>query len=433
LESGAFAKSWSSLLAFSYSTKTLVDTYALAFGSADVVNSSWGLSDPTGTNVVTKVIDGLAYANPHTTMVVAAGNTSSGTAAAGSVQGPASGYNCISVGALDNSGTNTNTYDTIGYFSDRGPQSYSQPGGATVTGVRAAVDLVAPGTQLVSAYYGGATGGNSGGTADGGPNYYSGGLAGTSFAAPIVAGGVALLNSAAYVKNLDSNAHDARVIRAVLMNSADKLSGWSNGQAVTSNANGVGGLALSTTQSLDWILGAGRMNLSTAYDQYLSGDEDINGLIGGTIGARGWDYGSISGVGSHNDYVFNTALAGGTIMDVTLDWFRDRSVNTVTDLTSDSGYANLDLQVWDAGFQHLIATSDSLYNDAEELHFLLPSSGIYGLRVVYNSQMFGTPVAEPYGLAWSATAVPEPAALALLAVAATCLATIAWRKRPGRR
>jgi len=91
-----------------------------------------------------------------------------------------------------------------------------------MTGVRAPVDLVAPGENLTLAYYGGGTGGN----AFGGPvtlqnNLYSSGLNGTSFAAPIVAGGAALVASAGKaLYTSDAKAIDGRVIKAVLMNSA---------------------------------------------------------------------------------------------------------------------------------------------------------------------------------------------------------------------
>ena len=66
--------------------------------------------------------------------------------------------------------------------------------------------------KAVSAFYGGTTGGNTGGTATSGTNLYSAGLAGTSFSAPIVAGGVALLDSAAKARGLASTSLDARVV-----------------------------------------------------------------------------------------------------------------------------------------------------------------------------------------------------------------------------
>src|SRR5262249_57236785 len=54
---------------------------------------------------------------------------------------------------------------------------------------------------------------------------------GTSFAAPIVAGGVALLADYAWTSLPPANASaavDGRVMKAVLINSADKTGGWGN-------------------------------------------------------------------------------------------------------------------------------------------------------------------------------------------------------------
>ena len=64
----------------------------------------------------------------------------------------------------------------------------------------------------------------------------------------------------------------------------------------------------------------------------------------------------------------------------------------------------------------------SLYNSTEELHFIIPSDGNYGLRVKYAGQMFGDVGGQDYGLAWSAVAiVPEPGTLMLLAATGLCL------------
>ena len=192
------------------------------------------------------------------------------------------------------------------------------------------------------------------------------------------------------------------------MNSADKLSGWDNGQ----QANGSG--VVVTTQSVDWQQGAGMLDMNKAFDQYLSGTTDVSGTGGGTITKLGWDYGSVATVTSHNDYPIVDSLHAGDMMDVTLDWFRDLGDPVFTDnadpdlqtlATSDDGFANLDLQIWDSTFTHLYAESISQYNDVQELHFAIPADGLYGIRVTYAGQMFGTPQAETYGLAW---AVPEP-------------------------
>ena len=206
------------------------------------------------------------------------------------------------------------------------------------------------------------------------------------------------------------------------MNSADKnLSGWNNGQ---SSSSGV----VTTTQSLDWTLGAGRLNLDKAYDQYLSGTKDVAGLAGGTISPIGWDDGRLSAIGTHNDYTFGQTLKGGSILDVTLSWFRDRTVNPLGSAT-DVAFANLDLEIWNSSFTTLLATSMSQYNSAELLHFTLPADGNYGLRVSYAGQMFGSVGNEDYGLAWSGISVPEPGTLVFLAAIAICaLGCKRWRK-----
>ena len=409
LYSGAMATSWSPGGSFYFSDQTFYDAYnnffttsfLRSYGGAaiiapnDVINSSWGGTDTTGTATSTLALDGFARANPLTTFVAAAGN--SGTS--NGVLGPASGYNGISVGATGD--FSLSNFNVVASFSSRGPQDYYDPVHGLVPGVRAAVDLVAPGTSIATAYYGGTTGSNQFAGSDpsgGATDWYTIGAAGTSFAAPMVSGGVALLKSASYINGLGPESRDTRVIKAVLMNSATKLPGWNNGQST--NAAGV----VVTTQALDWAQGAGQLNLNRAYDQYLSGTMDVPGTSGGTIASIGWDYGTLT-IGGHNDYTIQGTLHGGTMFDATLDWFRNCAAPSLDAnhnlVVSNNGFANLDLEVWNSTFTRLYAVSNSLYNNVQELHFLLPGDGQYAIRVDYTGQMFGTPVTEPYGLAWN--------------------------------
>ncbi len=401
LRSGAFASSWSGsayTMSFSFTSNSFTTPFNAYFGTADVINCSWAGVDPTGTSQYTKLLDGMVYSNPRTTYVVVAGNAGPGT---NTVGWPGSGYNAITVGGLGGA----NAYDSVASFSSRGPQDYSDPVNGTVTGVRAAVDISAPAMSIKTAYYGGQTGGNnpslSGSPSGipGNPSSYTVGLYGTSLAAPIVTGGAALLASASYnTPALSGNAdsRDGRVIKAVLLNSATKTSGWNNGQTPF-------GAGVETTQALDYKVGAGRINLDGAYDQYLSGTMDVPGQGSGNLGTvqtGGWDFGRIID-STDNDYYINTQLAWGTTFTATLTWFRDRS--SIGQAAYDNGQSDLDLIIFDAidgTFVGEVSRSISDYNVVEHLYFRVPHTGFYGIRVRFDEVLFGTQTSEDYGLAW---------------------------------
>src|SRR5262249_15392689 len=112
--------------------------------TADVVNSSWGFDDPTGSAFEARVIDALVISSG-TTFVAAAGNSGP---AANTVGAPASGYNGIAVAALAADKT-ANPYTLTADFSSRGPNDFFNPvTGRLTRGVRPAVDIAAPGEGL---------------------------------------------------------------------------------------------------------------------------------------------------------------------------------------------------------------------------------------------------------------------------------------------
>jgi hypothetical protein len=254
-----------------------------------------------------------------------------------------------------------------------------------------------------------------------------------------LAGGAALLYDAARgeLPNVP-DAQDARVIKAVLMNSADKTQGWDNGQVLFNGE-------ILTTQGLDNRVGTGRMNLDAAFDQYLSGTTDVLGTNQGNLGMVdeiGWDYGVVVAEMT-NDYFFEEDLLGGSLFTATLTWFRDRQLIrngnsfTVLDLSSD----DLDLELWswvNGDFGNLIAASISSFNSSEHFSIALPETGDYALRVRWYDELFdlvGDADMETYGLAWATTfapAVPEPGSLVLALFGATGLGAarlVRWRTR----
>ena len=438
LWSGAIATSYatgiSEIGSFSSSPASTIPVYRQFFQgisgtSLDVINSSFGGSDPAAMEPESLAIDALAYQNPNVTFVAAAGNAD--TAA---VSAPGNVYNGITVGSVG--GTN---FRTPSDFSSRGAVDFYNPvTSTTVAGVRAAVDIAAPGELNVLAAYLGPTGGLAPLTTitqDPSPtDQFFVNQDGTSFASPTVAGGVALMKDAAKSLLMPETALDSRVVKSVLMATSDRTDGWNNGQATV---NGV----VRTTQSLDWATGAGALDLETAGLTYIEGNTiDVGGLGGGTIGLQGWDYGSV-GVNAFNvytDYTFSSTLSSPHELQVALNWFARGTFDNATDTGTRSAFANLDLQVWsvaDGVFNSLIAESASSYNNAEFLRFTLTGAGQYGLRVlssgmIYDANADTEPVtSEIYGLSWNMVIVPEPSAAALAAIGAALAAIMAHRRR----
>jgi hypothetical protein len=417
LVSGAIASGFSTTQLGSFSTggnETLAVYQDFFTGSnlgagvaqPDVINSSWGGSDPAANSNQLRSIDGLARENPSVAFVVSAGNA--GPAA--KVSSPASGFNNISVGS-----TGGASFLTPSSFSSSGLVDFHNPEtGQTLTGVRAAVDIAAPGERMFLAAYLGDSGGIGaalpGIVQEPSPtNQYFLNLDGTSYASPIVAGGIALLKDAAktdpFLNHLgNDDAFDTRVIKSVLMASAKKTEGWNNGQ----NAMNV------TTQALDTRTGAGMLDLTAATDVYFLGTRELAADGGGLIAEDGWDSATID-LGGTFEYVFSSSFTQAMSLSVALNWFSVRSHDDISGTGSDLAFSDLDLEVWtvDGTGQFLAKVGESVtdYNNTEFLRFDWLAAGRYGFRVVFDEMVFDLTDAvdsEYFGLAWNAVPVPEP-------------------------
>jgi hypothetical protein len=400
----------SSVGSFSTSYDSVITPYKAFFtgagtARADVINSSWGGSDPAAASDEALALDGLAALNSQVAFVCSAGNGDSEPAG-----WPGSGFNSIAVGSLGG-----NNFLVSSEFSSRGLNDFYNPVTDTlVTNARVAVDVSAPGEYMVLAAYLGNSGGIGASTnpairaliqQPSSTNQYFLNMDGTSFSAPIVAGGLALLKDVAKTHpflNLtaETNALDTRVLKSVVMAGARETFAWDNGQTVASNG------VVRTTQALDSAAGAGAFHLGPATTAYFFGTTDVAGEGGGAIGSSGWDFGSVA-LGGTNSYTFDGAFAANTELTVSLNWFAGRSINSSTDLGADLSFADLNLEVWETQsgqFTSKVAESLTIYNNAEFLRLDLAAGKTYGLRVLLPSFVFNTTGATNagYGLAWTA-------------------------------
>ncbi len=421
--SGAIATSFGAGTSFSLTTASTASVYSTALitgingNRAHVFNSSWGFTDPTGNNVITVGVDGMLHQSG-AVGVASAGNSGSGT---NSVGGIAAGFNSISVGALRQD-IDAIPYNRISTFSSRSPNDFFNAAtNQTIAAARARIDIVAPGENLTLA---------TGSTSSTATNQ-----AGTSFSAPMVAGGAALIVDAGrdlYAAN--NRAIDGRVVKSVLLNSADKIPNWNNGQSLQAGV-------IRTTQSLDHTLGAGRMNLDQAFDQYVTtaaggaaGTTDVAGVANGDLGdveSVGWDFGGVAINGS-NFYFLDQKIEANTTVDVTLSWFIENNPGNLGNFNGAGyiRYADLNLRVVE--FDNLtnrniigtVAESVSLFNSVEHLSFTNTATRFLGIQVVHNGNHWNfnnSTGNEFYGIAWNAVAVPEPGTAFVLVVATGCL------------
>lgn len=277
---------------------------------------------------------------------------------------------------------------------------------------RVSVDLLAPGVNI--------------GVVTLGNNLSDPEFGGTSAAAPHVTGAVALLQEYAKFQrnvpapNWGDNSQRHEVMKALLLNSADKLVGVHNSFRTIFNLNSQSWkdtpAYTNPNMPLDLNFGAGHVNVESALINFSPGEH-----APGTVPLVGWDYEFIGGQGSHLDYTLSSTIEGLSTVAVTLAW--DRIVqltdpdgtydadDTFFNNTIESELTNLDVYLMPASSNDIntaIAKSTAPADSVEHIFFELEENqgGSYKIRVVNNGG--GSGEGQDFAISWWADEGGEP-------------------------
>ncbi|KOR38221.1 S8 family serine peptidase [Planktothricoides sp. FACHB-1370] len=255
---------------------------------------------------------------------------------------------------------------------------------------------------------------------------------GTSFAAPHVTATVALLQEYSdrqlrqllvqeNIPNWTLDARNPQVMKAVLVNSTDKIKDNGDGKTLgmtrTIFANSKQDWLSSPAYRdqklpLDGEMGSGQLNAYRAYQQFSAGQWQPDA----PVPAIGWNYRTISEK-SFDDYVLDQELVAGSYVSITLNWNRlvelnDGNNNGLYDLGetfSDKGLNNLDLYLLNADedlsrlseqdvARKAIWSSVSDVDSLEHIFYQIPKTGRYKIRVYYKQRVHEN--TQDYAIAW---------------------------------
>jgi len=296
---------------------------------------------------------------------------------------PAAGANAIGVGVID-SVKNNRISDSLKHFSLASPRHSSS--GPTIDG-RSKPDIVAPGNCLIP-------------DANNLTNYHITGDF-SSFATPIVAATAGLLLQKAKTEKQLSLAAAKQggncVIKAILLNSATKLSYWHKGTIGKEDDH---------SASLDYTQGAGALNTIKAYNLLTAGRDEI-----GNVHTTGWDNFTIEkNLDAENVYTLDIPRNTKSLITATLAWNRNYS-DEYPFLQQSANQSDLRLELWavdpnNPDNDYMLDYSDSENNNVEHIYcFSEIRYSRYELIVVAGDKIAEDPngpdIRLRYGLAWT--------------------------------
>lgn len=331
-------------------------------------------------------------------------------------------YNTLFVNAIgDGQTTSTSTPSYINPPADMyngiAVGAYSGPGGTPSTWVgptwdgRSAPDLVAPGGA-------------------------------TSYTAPLVSGAATLMIQAGN-ENIGgagtaAAATDIRTVKALLLNGATKLPGWTNSYSVNGSTYTYHTTTADATTPLDPRYGSGMVNVYNSYENLAGGEHTYSSTTTAPVGTSttitaapaasftgtaekaltGWNLASIAASTSKNaveNYDFNLPGTSANSWDLTatLTWNMDYQASGINHL--------LMFLLNSSGQQVAASTSmvDNLQqiNVAAGLGMATLAPGKYDLAVEMLGGSNQVSTSETYALAWNfvdPVSTPEPGAAAIL-------------------
>lgn len=239
-------------------------------------------------------------------------------------------------------------------------------------------------------------------------------VSGSSFAAPHVTATVALLQEAGNKflsegKFIDTDYRQGEVMKAILLNSADKLEDKGDGNLLgmtrtvltQKNTTWIESDAyLNSAIPLDTEMGTGHLNAKRAYYQLSAGKWNYSEKVP----VKGWNYTQIE-EDTVQDYIINTPLKADSFISITLAWHRkvelnDKNNNEKYDLGEtfiDKGLNNLDLYLINDQ-EEIVCSSVSEVDSVEHIFCPIPVTGDYKIRVKFTERENDS--IQPYAIAW---------------------------------